>query len=45
MKFIGGELFIVNSEKSNVKLSTAIYGNVLNSTGSIIPLMWDAIKK
>tara|TARA_R110000851_G_scaffold140037_1_gene277279 strand:- start:4056 stop:4985 length:930 start_codon:yes stop_codon:yes gene_type:complete len=44
MKFIGGESFIVNSEKSNVKLSTAIYGNVLNSTGSIIPLMWDAIK-
>lgn len=44
MKFVGGELFIVNSEKSKVKLSTAIYGNVLNSTGSIIPLMWDAIK-
>jgi len=44
MKFIGGESFIVNSEKSNVRLSTAIYGNVLNSTGSIIPLMWDAIK-
>ena len=44
MKFVGGELFIVNSENSNVKLSTAIYGNVLNSTGSIIPLMWDAIK-
>ena len=43
MKFVGGELFIVNAEKSNVKLSTAIYGNVLNSTGSIIPLMWDAI--
>ncbi len=44
MKFVGGELFIVNSENSKVKLSTAIYGNVLNSTGSIIPLMWDAIK-
>ena len=45
MKFIAGESFIVNAEKSNVRLSTAIYGNVLNSTGSIIPLMWDAIKK
>jgi UDP-N-acetylglucosamine 4,6-dehydratase len=45
MKFVAGEAFIVNAEKSKVKLSTAIYGNVLNSTGSIIPLMWDAIKK
>jgi UDP-glucose 4-epimerase len=44
MKFVAGELFIVNSEKSQVNLSTAIYGNVLNSTGSVIPLMWDAIK-
>lgn len=44
MKFVAGELFIVNSEKSSVNLSTAIYGNVLNSTGSIIPLIWDAIK-
>jgi UDP-glucose 4-epimerase len=44
MKFVAGESFIVNAEKSNVKLSTAIYGNVLNSTGSIIPLIWDAIK-
>jgi len=43
MKFVAGESFIVNSEKSNVKLSTAIYGNVLNSTGSIIPLIWDSI--
>jgi UDP-glucose 4-epimerase len=45
MKFVAGELFIVDAEKSNVLLSTAIYGNVLNSTGSIIPLMWDAIDK
>ena len=45
MKFVAGEAFIVNAERSNVKLSTAIYGNVLNSTGSIIPLMWDAIHK
>lgn len=45
MKFIAGESFIVNSNKSNVKLSSAIYGNVLNSTGSIIPLIWDSISK
>jgi UDP-glucose 4-epimerase len=45
MKFVAGESFIVNAEKSNVRLSTAVYGNVLNSTGSVIPLIWDAIKK
>jgi UDP-glucose 4-epimerase len=45
MKFVAGESFIVNAESSNVRLSTAIYGNVLNSTGSIIPLIWDAIHK
>jgi UDP-glucose 4-epimerase len=44
MKFIGGEAFIVNAEESNVRLTTAIYGNVLNSTGSIIPLILDSIK-
>lgn len=45
MKFVAGESFIVNAEQSKVRLSTAVYGNVLNSTGSIIPLIWDAIKK
>lgn len=45
MKFVAGESFIVNAERSDVRLSTAIYGNVLNSTGSVIPLMWDAINK
>jgi len=45
MKFVAGESFIVNSSKSKVRLSSAIYGNVLNSTGSIIPLMWDAINR
>lgn len=45
MKFVAGELFIVNAEKSPVRLSAAIYGNVLNSTGSVIPLIWDAIHK
>jgi len=43
MKFVAGEAFIVNAEESNVKLSTIIYGNVMNSTGSIIPLIWNAI--
>jgi len=43
MKFVAGESFIVNAEESKVKLSTAIYGNVINSTGSIIPLIWDSI--
>jgi len=44
MKFVAGESFIVNAEKSNTRLSTAVYGNVLNSTGSIVPLIWDSIK-
>lgn len=45
MKFIAGESFIVNEDKADVNLSCAIYGNVLNSTGSIIPLIWDSINK
>ena len=45
MKFIAGESFIVNDDKADVNLSCAIYGNVLNSTGSIIPLIWDSINK
>ena len=45
MKFVAGESFIVNAEDSNVRLSTAVYGNVINSTGSIIPLIWDSINK
>jgi UDP-glucose 4-epimerase len=44
MKFVAGEAFIVNSDQTNTKLSTVIYGNVLNSTGSVIPLIWQAIK-
>lgn len=43
MKFVAGESFIVNADKNTLRLSTAIYGNVLNSTGSIIPLIWNAI--
>jgi len=45
MKFVAGELFIVNSDQSSTMLSSAIYGNVTNSTGSVIPLIWDSIKK
>ena len=57
MKFVAGESFIVNAEKhsklklwqlgknSETNLSSAIYGNVSNSTGSIIPLIWDSINK
>lgn len=43
MKFVAGESFIVNAAQSSVRLSTAIYGNVTNSTGSIIPLIWKTI--
>ena len=43
MKYVAGEGFIVGD--SNCKLTTAIYGNVTNSTGSIIPLIWNFIKK
>jgi UDP-glucose 4-epimerase len=44
MKFVAGESFITNAEKNKVNLSSVIYGNVMNSTGSLIPLIWDAIK-
>ncbi|MBP9782771.1 MAG: polysaccharide biosynthesis protein [Candidatus Pacebacteria bacterium] len=44
MKFVGGEAFIVNAEKEVTKLSCVVYGNVINSTGSIIPLIWDSVK-
>jgi len=44
MKFVAGEAFIVNAERETTKLSSVIYGNVLNSTGSVIPLIWDSIK-
>ena len=45
MKFVAGESFILKSEFEKTILSSVIYGNVLNSTGSIIPLIWDSIKK
>jgi UDP-N-acetylglucosamine 4,6-dehydratase/5-epimerase len=45
MKYVAGESFIANSHTTNTRLSTAVYGNVLNSTGSIIPLMWKSIEE
>lgn len=44
MKFIAGENFILNNENHDVQLNTVLYGNVTNSTGSIIPLIFDTIK-
>lgn len=44
MKFVAGEAFVVNAEQENTRLSSVVYGNVINSTGSIIPLIWDSIK-
>lgn len=41
MKYVAGESFISGS--SNVLLSTAIYGNIVNSTGSILPLIWNSL--
>ena len=46
LKFAAGEQFILKNhleKESKTKLSTIIYGNVLNSTGSIIPMIWQAI--
>jgi UDP-N-acetylglucosamine 4,6-dehydratase len=43
MKYVAGEGFI--SGESNCKLTSVIYGNVTNSTGSVIPLIWSAIEK
>ena len=44
LKYVAGEFFILNNSDINTKLSTAIYGNVTNSTGSLIPLIWNAIQ-
>ena len=43
LKYAAGEFFILNNEQVSTKCSTALYGNVLNSTGSIIPLIWNAL--
>ena len=44
MKYVAGEAFVVNAEAESTRLTSVIYGNVLNSTGSVIPLIWDSIK-
>jgi UDP-glucose 4-epimerase len=44
-KALAGESFISSNEGVETKLSTAIYGNIANSTGSIIPLIWDCLKR
>lgn len=45
MKFIAGESFIMDATGKKCRLSTAVYGNILNSTGSIIPVIWQAINE
>lgn len=44
MKYVAGEAFVVNNTNTPTRLTSVIYGNVLNSTGSVIPLIWDSIK-
>lgn len=44
MKFIAGEQFIWNAESENTNLSSIICGNIINSTGSLIPMIWKSIK-
>ena len=44
MKYVAGESFILNNENYKTNFTTAIYGNVMNSTGSLIPLIWKAIE-
>ncbi len=44
MKFVAGESFIWGSESAgNTMLSTAVLGNITNSTGSVIPMIWNSI--
>lgn len=46
LKYFAGEQFIIKNNYErycNTNLSTMIYGNVLNSTGSIIPMIWKSI--
>jgi UDP-N-acetylglucosamine 4,6-dehydratase/5-epimerase len=41
LKGAAGESFVAGSRVA--RLSTAVYGNVWNSTGSLIPAIWDAL--
>lgn len=43
-KMYAGQSFITNNKKSYPNLSTAIYGNIFGSTGSIYPLIQETIK-
>lgn len=45
MKYVAGESFILNNSEFSTRFTTAIYGNVMNSTGSLIPLIWKAIRE
>ena len=44
MKFTASESFISNNKNVSTRLVSVVYGNVVNSTGSIIPLIWEYIK-
>lgn len=44
MKYVAGESFIVNPLQNGPHLTSIIYGNVTNSTGSIVPLINDSIR-
>lgn len=43
MKYVAGESFIANPQTST-NLNTLVYGNVANSTGSVIPLIWKSLE-
>lgn len=45
MKFVAGEAFIWNAEEVHgTALSTVILGNIMNSTGSVIPMIFRAVE-
>jgi UDP-glucose 4-epimerase len=47
MKYVAGESFIAGQTHPlyiSTRFTSVIYGNVMNSTGSIIPLIWESIK-
>ena len=44
MKYVAGESFILNNKNVSTNCTTALYGNVMNSTGSIIPLIKNALR-
>jgi UDP-N-acetylglucosamine 4,6-dehydratase len=44
LKHAASEAFLWGSDDLDTRLSCALPGNILNSTGSLIPMIWDAIK-